>query len=266
MADTAKGSFWSGFWYSPSGIFIHRDYENNMDDWQIELLHALERVSDENAIFCMILEASLVLGFNYCAYGLQIPYPLSNPKAIMLNNYPQPWQERYSNARYLETDPTVLLGRQSERPILWNDQLYAQAPELWEEARGFGLCKGLSQSRLNSCGTAGMLTLARTDSDISERELHHNGEKLQWLASTAHSALWGILTKRHRTAEAPNLTDREREVLRWTADGKSAGEIADLLTVSKNTIDFHIKNAIRKLKTANKTAAVVRAAMLGLLF
>jgi transposase len=27
-------------------------------------------------------------------------------------------------------------------------------------------------------------------------------------------------------------------VLKWTADGKSASEIADLLTLSKNTVDF----------------------------
>ncbi|MBF3912595.1 LuxR family transcriptional regulator, partial [Burkholderia pseudomallei] len=31
------------------------------------------------------------------------------------------------------------------------------------------------------------------------------------------------------------------------------------------TVNFHVKNAILKLRTANKTAAVVRAAMLGLL-
>ena len=35
--------------------------------------------------------------------------------------------------------------------------------------------------------------------------------------------------------------------------------------VTKHVVDFHIKNAIYKLKTANKTAAVVKAAMLGLL-
>ncbi|MDH0304186.1 MULTISPECIES: autoinducer binding domain-containing protein [unclassified Pseudomonas] len=237
-----------------------------MEGWQIELLHALERAGDENVIFALILEASVALDFNYCAYGLQTPYPLSNPKAIMLNNYPARWQERYKEARYLESDPTILLGRQSERVIIWSDQLYTQTPELWEEARGHGLRKGLSQSILNAGGTCAMLTLARSDGDISERELRHNGEQLRWLASTAHASLSSILTKRHRNAEAPELTEREREILKWTADGKSASEIADLLTVSKNTIDFHIKNAVRKLKTANKTAAVVRAAMLGLLF
>ncbi|MCE1115929.1 MULTISPECIES: autoinducer binding domain-containing protein [Pseudomonas] len=237
-----------------------------MDGWQIELLHALEGAVDENVIFALILEASAALEFNFCAYGQQIPYPLSSPKAIMLNNYPVPWQERYSTARYMESDPTILLGRQSERPIIWSDQLYAQTPELWEEARAHGLRKGLSQSMLNAGGSCAMLTVARSDSQISERELHEKGDKLRWLASTSHASLSSILNRRHRNAEAPELTEREREVLKWTADGKSASEIADLLTLSKNTVDFHIKNAVRKLKTANKTAAVVRAAMLGLLF
>jgi len=66
-------------------------------------------------------------------------------------------------------------------------------------------------------------------------------------------------------AQDIGLTRREVEVLKWTADGKSAQEIADILNVTKHVVDFHIKNAIYKLKTANKTAAVVKAAMLGLL-
>ena len=62
------------------------------------------------------------------------------------------------------------------------------------------------------------------------------------------------------------LTSREVEVLKWTADGKSAQDIADILALSKNTVDFHIKNAVTKMQAANKTAAVVRAAMLGYLY
>ena len=61
------------------------------------------------------------------------------------------------------------------------------------------------------------------------------------------------------------LTKREVEVLKWTADGKTSGEISDLLSVSENTVNFHVRNAVSKLQSANRTAAVVRAAMLGLL-
>ncbi|WP_459207474.1 autoinducer binding domain-containing protein [Pseudomonas sp. MLB6B] len=237
-----------------------------MDVWQLELLQALERAGDENTVFALILGASLTLDFDYCAYGLQMPYPLSSPKAIVMNNYSASWKERYTQARYLETDPTILHGRKSEQPILWNDRLYADTPELWEEAQAHGLRSGLSQSMLNKGGSCAMLTVARNGTDISARELCQKGEKLRWLAHIAHASLSPILSTQHRSAVAPELTEREREVLKWTADGKSASEISDVLGLSKNTVDFHIKNAVRKLGTANKTAAVVRAAMLGLLF
>ena len=62
-----------------------------------------------------------------------------------------------------------------------------------------------------------------------------------------------------------SVTDREIEVLKWTGDGKTSRDISEILIISVDTVNFHVKNAILKLKTANKTAAVVRAAMLGLL-
>ena len=61
------------------------------------------------------------------------------------------------------------------------------------------------------------------------------------------------------------LTKREVEILRWTADGKSAEEIAQILHLSVNTINYHIKKSIAKLDAPNKTAAAVKAAVLGLL-
>ena len=61
------------------------------------------------------------------------------------------------------------------------------------------------------------------------------------------------------------LTKREVEILRWTAQGKSSEEIANLLHLSVNTINYHIKKSIANLDAPNKTAAAVKAAVLGLL-
>jgi LuxR family transcriptional regulator len=47
------------------------------------------------------------------------------------------------------------------------------------------------------------------------------------------------------------------------ADGKTNGEISDILLISENTVKFHVKNVVSKMHVANKTAAVVRAAMSG---
>ncbi|MDD5278038.1 MULTISPECIES: helix-turn-helix domain-containing protein [Acidithiobacillus] len=55
------------------------------------------------------------------------------------------------------------------------------------------------------------------------------------------------------------------EVLRWTGDGKTSGEIANILQISERTVNFHTSKAITKLQVNNKTAAVLQASMLGLL-
>ena len=88
---------------------------------------------------------------------------------------------------------------------------------------------------------------------------------MRWLVNVSHLALSRIFKSEVKNNILQALTARETEVLRWTAEGKTSGEVSDILAVSEHTVNFHVKNAVAKLQTANKTAAVVRAAMLGLL-
>ncbi|SPP98014.1 response regulator transcription factor [Bradyrhizobium vignae] len=61
------------------------------------------------------------------------------------------------------------------------------------------------------------------------------------------------------------LSERERECLRWIEQGKSSWEIGVILNVSENTVNFHVKNAMRKLETTSRTQSVVKARRLGLI-
>lgn len=61
------------------------------------------------------------------------------------------------------------------------------------------------------------------------------------------------------------LSHREREILQWTADGKSSGEIAIILSISESTVNFHHKNIQKKFDAPNKTLAAAYAAALGLI-
>ena len=63
----------------------------------------------------------------------------------------------------------------------------------------------------------------------------------------------------------PMLSLREREVLEWTACGKTSEEIARILELSVSAVNFHVKNLLFKLQCCNKAAAVARAALLGML-
>jgi LuxR family transcriptional regulator len=236
-----------------------------MRSWAEELLHELNRTSSDTEIFDRVLAAAKGLGFEFCAYHLRAPWPLSKPKMRWLSNYPEVWKKRYQEARYFEIDPTVQHARRSQSPIVWSDALFSTVPQLWREAQSHGLRHGWAQSAFDSCGVGGMLTLARSDKPLTTGELAENEVKMRWLVSTAHLSLKRALMPTLMDDPERGLTEREVEVLKWAADGKTSGEISKILVISVDTVNFHVKNAVMKLKTTNKTAAVVRAAMLGLL-
>ena len=71
------------------------------------------------------------------------------------------------------------------------------------------------------------------------------------LAGVARWELWPKLVQ---------LNDREVETLTWVARGKTSAEIAQILGLTKRTVDFHIDNARTKLGAATRTQAVVKAA------
>ncbi len=62
-----------------------------------------------------------------------------------------------------------------------------------------------------------------------------------------------------------SLTEREREILRLIFDGKCSNEVADILCVSKRTVDFHLARAYVKLGVSNRFQAFKRALELGII-
>lgn len=66
-------------------------------------------------------------------------------------------------------------------------------------------------------------------------------------------------------ADTPQLTTREREVLGMIADGLSAPEIAERLTLSTATVKSHLQTLYDKLGVSDRAAAVATAMRTGLL-
>lgn len=229
---------------------------------QTELLNA---ATTEAEFFDAIVKAGRELGFEYCAYGLRMPLPISNPKMMLLNNYSTAWQQRYVSQNYLAVDPTVAHGIRSVAPLVWSQALFEQAPAFWEDARGHGLHHGWAKSSYDAMGNVGMLTLARSEDELTHNELRDNSVRLTWLAQAAHETGVRIATSQREAAPEIVLTAREIEVLRWTAEGKTSGEVGQIMDISERTVNFHITNSLVKLGVVNKTAGVVKAAMLRLI-
>jgi two-component system NarL family response regulator len=67
-----------------------------------------------------------------------------------------------------------------------------------------------------------------------------------------------------RRVSAPELTNREKEVLQSMADGKSNKEIGVVLDISEGTVKVHMTHILEKLKVTGRTEAIGVAVRRGL--
>ena len=236
-----------------------------MNKWQEEQLQALLSARNEQEIFSVLAHAAAQLGFDHCAYGMRLPLPVSQPKVVMHNNYNPAWQECYLRNNYVLIDPTVAHGAQSVRPLIWTDDLFSGCQGFWEEARAHDLNVGWAQSCHSAQGVGSLLTLARSHDALSQNELEAHSLQMTWLAQLAHEGFSKFLLPVYLPEAAVTLTERETEVMRWTAEGKTSNEIGAIMNISHSTVNFHVNNAVAKLGVTNKTAAAIKAVALRLI-
>jgi DNA-binding CsgD family transcriptional regulator len=110
--------------------------------------------------------------------------------------------------------------------------------------------------------------VSRCDRDFSEQERSvltsfrpHFIQAYHRAATTPHQN--GTATSGNGAPDM-NLSAREREVLRWIADGKTNADITQILGVSLATVKTHVRHVLEKLQVETRTAACRRAIELGL--
>ncbi len=183
------------------------------------------------------------------------------PDTMLEGHFPPEWTETYLGEQYALHDPIVhrLVSREG-RDIIWSDlnklvQRKSNAWKVMNEGRDFGLHEGVTYPILGYSGYVAGATFAgpRFDPDPEFRAA------LSLVAAYAHSRMLHIHREGRRPQEPVILTAREREVLRWAAQGKSDWEIGEILCISEHTAQKHIENVKRKLGVSKRIQAVVEA-------
>ena len=233
--------------------------------WEEGVLQSFPFAESEPQVLETMTSLAHQLGFDYCAYGLRMPIPLSNPPVAMLCNYPVAWAEQYTARNYLAIDPTVRQAMKSTSAFVWSEETFSSERVFWEEARSFGLREGLASVCRDTGGVSGMLSLVRSGEAITEIEWQAISARVLQLTEAVHWAFRGFVTPRLCPELNAKLSPREADILRWSGDGKTAQQVAEVLRISERTVNFHLRNAMAKLNAANKTEATLRAAVLGLL-
>lgn len=237
-----------------------------MESWREDCLGRLAPASaSSKALLKELGVITAELGFEYCSYVLKLPVPITRPRVAWWSNYPDKWLDRYFSNDYLDIDPLIQQATRSMRPLVWASDSQETQPHFWEEARAHGVRYGWAMSTCGPHMATGLLSLARSGQPITASEVDATEMKLVWLAHLMHE-LVGTAEKGTAIPDSTcHLTDRECEVLRWSAAGKTVEEISKILGIAERTVTFHVTSSLYKLNVTNKTQAVAKAVLLRLI-
>ncbi len=107
-------------------------------------------------------------------------------------------------------------------------------------------------------------TLRLLQAGLTQQEFEAQGAAGRLLSLEGAAALARGVTLPAKQATSEGLTRREREVVQMVAQGKSNGEIAAALVVSKRTVEKHIAHILDKLGATNRSQMVIWAVENGL--
>jgi DNA-binding CsgD family transcriptional regulator len=216
-----------------------------------------------------IEKAAQDLGFEYLAHGRSLTRDtVGRPPnvEVLAITYPGDWYRRYSEKAYGSVDAVVQISAMTNAAFCWHSvpsflPLSQAQQTIFAEARAVGLRNGVTVPIHHLNGKVEIVSFATTSS-----------ENLRPNIQTQMQAIGSLLALRQQELEkfepvTPSITlsERERECLTWVAIGKSSWDIARILNISTNTVNFHVKNAIQKLGCNNRVFAVVLALRLGLI-
>ncbi len=234
-----------------------------------DFIRDLQAAPDAPSVSALIEREITGLGFDRFAY-LVLHAPDSPHEPIYFGSYPEGWTEHYVANDYVNIDPVMPAASRTLTPFTWESlqrTLPANGPQrrMIAEASEFGLRCGITVPVHGpGRGLATLNVAARVPPDGFRARWPEFRHALHLIAIYSHEA---VLERTLASAgrKLPQLAPRERECLLWSARGKTAWEVATILNLSQETVVHYLKSAASKLGVHNKTHAVVKAILLGLI-
>jgi LuxR family transcriptional regulator len=236
----------------------------NYFSWREKIQLAFLDVSNISEITALIEQQTLALGFDFYALYIRHPVPFTRPKIFIYSSYPKKWVSAYQKGNFAAIDPVIENCQVPGKIVLWDEPLSRRGQKVFDAAKEYGIHSGFSACAMAKNRSIGILSMAsgKTFEKIMltpEKQL-----KLQYLSVLIMEALQQVKDISMSVMNM-ELSQRELEILKWTAEGKTSAEISLILSISENTVNFHQKKMQKRFNAPNKTQVASYAAAIGLL-
>jgi DNA-binding CsgD family transcriptional regulator len=230
----------------------------------LDLIDAARCCSDIAGFEQLIRSLDRLLSFDKASCGIARLDGADSLDAQKLVNisYPKEWNAIYEERGFAAVDPVVRAHLTEQSSKIWSDTYnrLGRPQPFVSLAEDFGIRDGYSFGTLSPADTTVTIFALSVQKKPAARALTF----LDMLAPHYHEAFRRATQRASLPVRTP-LSRREKEVVRWLADGKNTWEISVILGISERTIKFHVGVILQKLNAVNRSHAVAIAISNGLI-
>jgi len=233
-----------------------------LDKFLIELRTTTE-LSDLDVLFNQFVRD---LGFDYSVYIIisSLDITPEDRMRLVLSHHPGEWTDHYLKHNFLSHDRAFVEAFRSTLPFIWDDvkargDLTKREQKIYDDAAMFGVNYGISVPIHGADGEVAFVTASSGATEDDHKAALAKTKHTLHVASTYFHERIRELGFIKNPLERINPSDRERDCICWASRGKTAWETGQILGISENTVNTHIKTVMKKLNVNNRQEMIAKA-------
>ena len=232
--------------------------DHNFQSLAFDFIKEIENMTDSQQVYDFLVATCKAFGADLVSIIDLDPFYANDTEKF--NNWPVEWLERYRDEGYLRVDPLVMKALTTLEPFWWDDAI-AEIPMnktnmiVFNEAASINMKDGFLVTLHTQNGRTATLSLA------GERLDRHPdaGPAMHMIGMYAYMRIKKLdrsNLQSQNIAAIRKLTERQLEIMKWAAEGKTNWEIGQILNISPNTVRNHIAKATESLEVGRRSEAI----------
>ncbi|CAG8865979.1 Regulatory protein SdiA [Pseudomonas fluorescens] len=225
--------------------------------WHKACAEAFDSALDARQLSAQLEHAALEYKFERASLLLDFPTPFTRRKCALIRHGAPMWLGPIDHEFIAPLRPAVVESLKRVDIAAW---AYDLCPLAFQSSGGpefEGGIAGVTYTSMASSGVTYSICFVRSSPDVSGQEQLALSMKLRCIGDMVKRAGRRIGLDSTAVFE---LTAREIDILKWTADGKCSHDVALILGISENTVNYHVKRVLGKIGCSSKLQAVAQAA------
>jgi LuxR family transcriptional regulator, quorum-sensing system regulator BjaR1 len=223
----------------------------------LDAIEQFERAETESALRDQIARAVSKFGYLHWCFMAAPNAQQQVDQRVLLNGWPKGWFEQYRKSNFTLHDPVAMLMRAQTRAFKWSE---VPIPENDQVAKSVMTISSIDYRMRHGRGVPiyGLngYQVGISFAGVEVEDVKEADAAVQMIGIYAFNRLVQLKSPSKRCKV---LSEREREVLSWTAAGKTAWDTGGILSIAEDTVNKHIASAMRKLNVHTRAQAVAES-------